>query len=208
MTISPPRFAGRLLKRLVPAENHDALLGDLYEEYQRGRSKTWYVLQILAAIVVGSWKDLGAHKIVAARAVVTGIIVQQLAVEGLLWLRDVQTGGGFMLRGTWIGLPWYWHYPYLSRSFAVATQLEYIVSATMIGWLIVRLHREHGVTMVLAFSCVMFAIRAASLFQIAFLMGPQPNVPELAFAMIIGHIRETLLLILGGYLATRRWEVA
>ncbi len=60
MTIKqPPRFAGRLLKRLVPAQNHDALLGDLCEEYQRRRSVAWYCLQILSAVVVGAWKDSG-----------------------------------------------------------------------------------------------------------------------------------------------------
>jgi hypothetical protein len=55
----PPAFAARLLKRLVPAQDHDVLLGDLCEEYQRGRSLAWYWAQILAATVVGSWKDLG-----------------------------------------------------------------------------------------------------------------------------------------------------
>jgi hypothetical protein len=55
----PPRFAGRLLKRLMPAQDHDILLGDLYEEYQRDRPIVWYCLQIRAAIVVCSWRDVG-----------------------------------------------------------------------------------------------------------------------------------------------------
>jgi hypothetical protein len=209
MTISqPPRFAGRLLKRLVPAQDHDALLGDLNEEYQRGRSKTWYVLQILAAIVVGSWKDLRANKLVAARAVATGVIAQLLAVEALLWLRDLQTGGGFMLRGTWIGLPWYWHYPYhFSRSFAVVTQLEYIVSALVIGWLIVRLHRGHGVTMLFAFCSLVFALRLCNLVQLAFLPVPTWHLRDLSYALV-WPIRDWLTLLLGGYLATRQPEVA
>ena len=41
-SVQPPQFAARLLKRLVPAQNHEALLGDLCEEYQRRRSLTGF----------------------------------------------------------------------------------------------------------------------------------------------------------------------
>jgi hypothetical protein len=61
---------------------------------------------------------------------------------------------------------------------------------------------------VLAFSCVTFAFRADTYFKIAFLVGPQPYVRELSYAMVSGQISETLLLILGGYFATRRPERA
>jgi len=52
MTISqPPRFAARLLKRLVPGQqDHDVLIGDLNEEYHRGRSN-WFLS--LRAIAIG-----------------------------------------------------------------------------------------------------------------------------------------------------------
>ena len=75
-TVQPPAIAARLLKRLVPAQDHDALLGDLSEEYQRGRSIAWYWLQIFVAIVVRSWKDVRGHTLVAARAIVTGLVAQ------------------------------------------------------------------------------------------------------------------------------------
>src|SRR6476646_1916691 len=98
-TQHPPRFAGRLLKRLVPAQNHDILLGDLHEEYQRGRSVAWYWLQILAAIVVRSWKDVRANPLVAARAVVTGLIAQMFLLSAFSSLQNVLTGAGFMWAG-------------------------------------------------------------------------------------------------------------
>jgi hypothetical protein len=56
--ISPPSFGGPLPRRLVHAQDHDALLGDLCEEYQRRRSKAWYFFQILAAIVIGSLRNV------------------------------------------------------------------------------------------------------------------------------------------------------
>jgi hypothetical protein len=208
LTISqPPRFAGRLLKRLVPGQDHDVLIGDLNEEYQRGRSTTWYLLQILAAIVVGTWRDLRANPLVAVRAAVTGVVAQLLVVFCWGWLLEVFTGAGFMWGGRWIGLPWFYHWPYASSLDRIMYGL-WIVGELMIGWLIVRLHRGHSVMTVLAFSCVMFAIRAETYFKIAFVMGPQPFVRGLSSAMVIGQISETLLLILGGYLATRRPGVA
>ena len=134
MTIrQPPRFAGRLLKRLVPAQNHDALLGDLSEEYQRRRSVTWYFLQILSAVVVGSWKDIRSHQLLAGRAAAVGLFVQFLVIFATLEMRDVLTGAGFMWGTTWIGLPWYWHWPYASWSFAAFFQGAWIAGDVMIG---------------------------------------------------------------------------
>src|SRR5262252_6188870 len=95
----PPPFAGRLLKRLVPTQDHDVLLGDLSEEYQRGRSTAWYLLQILAAIIVGSWRDVRTHRITAARAVITGILAQMLLLSAFSPLQNVLTGAGFRSAG-------------------------------------------------------------------------------------------------------------
>jgi hypothetical protein len=44
----PPSIAGQLLKRLLPAQDHDALLGDLCEDFQRDRSVFYFQ-------VVGIW---------------------------------------------------------------------------------------------------------------------------------------------------------
>jgi hypothetical protein len=50
----PTAFADRLVERLVPGQDHDALLGDVREERERGRSALWFGVQILAAILIGS----------------------------------------------------------------------------------------------------------------------------------------------------------
>ena len=95
----PPRSAGRLLKRLVPTQDHDILLGDLCEEYQRGRSIVWYWLQILAAIAIRSLKDVRANPLVAARAVITGLLAQMLLLPAFSPLQNVLTGAGFRSAG-------------------------------------------------------------------------------------------------------------
>jgi hypothetical protein len=203
----PPRFAGRLLKRLVPAQDHDALLGDLFEEYQRGRSNVWYCLQILVAIVVGSWKDVRTHALVAARASITGLIAQMVLLAAFSALPNVLTGAGFMWGGRWIGLPWYWHWPY-APSLDMVMMAVWIAGHVMIGWLIVRLHRGHGVTMVLVYCGVQAALRTGGLLQFAHVTGRPADLGSLLYMAAMGQIREGVLMIAGGYVATRPPEAA
>ena len=48
--IKPPRLALALLQRFVPDD--EPLSGDLVEEFQLRRSRTWFWWQVLTAIVV------------------------------------------------------------------------------------------------------------------------------------------------------------
>jgi hypothetical protein len=66
----PPRLATWLLKRLGSGPKRESLIGDLIEQYQRRRSGVWYWRQVLRAILTGVVHDLGAHKVLAMRAVV------------------------------------------------------------------------------------------------------------------------------------------
>jgi hypothetical protein len=207
-TLKPPPFAARLLERLVPGQDHEALLGDLTEECQRRGSVPWYCRQILAAIIVGSLKDIRAHTLVAARAIVTGLISQLLLVVVTLQLKNVLTGAGVTWGDRWIGLPWYWHWPYAFWSFALIVQAIMFAGYVMIGWLIVRLHRGHGVTMVLTYCVVLWALRFAALAQFAPLTSPHPHIPSLWVPVVNGLIGESLFLIVGGYIATRPSRVA
>ena len=210
MTIAqPPLFAARLLKRLVPARDHDALLGDLNEEFQRGRSVLWYWAQILAAIVVGSLKDLRTHPIVAARAVVTGLIAQMLLVIALSALPSVLTGAGFMWGGNWIGLPSpaYWHWPY-APSLDMVMLAAWFAGHVTIGWLIVRLHRGHGVTPVLVYCGVQCALYTAALLQFAHVTVWPADLGTLLSMAARAQILTAVLMIAGGYIATRPPEAA
>jgi hypothetical protein len=203
----PPLVAGRLLKRLVPAQEHDALLGDLCEEYQRGRSFAWYCFQILVAIVVRSWKDVRAHPLVAARATVTGLVAQAFLVAAFPTLLNVLTGGGFMWGSRWIGLPWYWHWPY-ATSLDTVMMAAWIAGQAMIGWLIVRLHRGHGVPMVLVFCGVLGALHTAGIVQFAHATGRPADLGTLLYVAVRGEICTGALIIAGGYAATRPPEAA
>jgi len=113
-----------------------------------------------------------------------------------------------MLWGRWIGLPWYWHHPYLSSSFLVVQELEYIGSCILIGWLVVRLHRQHGMTMLVAYRLLALAAWPAVFLSVETLM-PRLTPPPY---WLLPKVRESLILSLwmlfGGYWATRRPEAA
>jgi hypothetical protein len=79
----PPAFATWLLKQLCSGQYSDALAGDLVEEYQQGRSESWYWRQVLVAIVgynrggknmtvISKWRNRVA---LTAAAVLVGSLV-------------------------------------------------------------------------------------------------------------------------------------
>lgn len=52
MTRAPPAVAAWLLQRFVAADRSEALLGDLFEEYQAGRTSGWYWRETLIALFI------------------------------------------------------------------------------------------------------------------------------------------------------------
>lgn len=104
MTRTPPRFA-LLLGRLMPREC-EALVGDLVEAFQEGRSPWWFWRQMLYAIVTRSWRtrtvdcdtaafieQSAALAIVAAVAfeiVVTATLLDRvLALSSFMWAQTL-----------------------------------------------------------------------------------------------------------------------
>ena len=69
---TPPSLATRLLESLVPQRTSEALLGDLIEQYQGGRSRTWYWQQVILALVISAGGEVRTRKLQAIRAVVVG----------------------------------------------------------------------------------------------------------------------------------------
>src|SRR4051812_7298350 len=49
----PPRLADWLLQRLMSGRRRDSIIGDLHEQYERGRSGAWYWRHTITTILVG-----------------------------------------------------------------------------------------------------------------------------------------------------------
>ena len=60
-----------------------ALIGDLLEERERGRSAIWYWRQVLAAVWIAIWGAIRHHKLLALRATITGLAIEALLT--FLW---------------------------------------------------------------------------------------------------------------------------
>jgi hypothetical protein len=207
MTIrQPPGFAGRLLKRLVPAQDHDALLGDLCEEYQRGRSIAWYWMQILAGIVVGSWRDARAHWVLALRASAVGLALFPAA--GLLHLRDRLAYVQVVLIYGLSNRPHHWLSVLGPHTF-VFSDLISAAGFVASGWVIVRLHRSHGIALVMPFTAVIAALALTDFLRPVLLM-PAWTLRGV-FILLLSAAASVAFLIsilLGGSLATRSTEQA
>jgi hypothetical protein len=68
----PPRLAPLILERLAPG--NEALLGDLEEEFSRGRTTLWYWRQVLAAIALQGPLAVRARGLAATENFITGIV--------------------------------------------------------------------------------------------------------------------------------------
>jgi hypothetical protein len=59
----PPELASWLIEHLIPGIKKDALVGDLLEEFNQGRSAAWYWYQALVAVLVNFscaiWRQIG-----------------------------------------------------------------------------------------------------------------------------------------------------
>jgi hypothetical protein len=116
---STPRAATWFLREYCPNPQDDSVIGDLTEEYQRGRSSTWYCRQVLAIVFVGLYREIRLKP----RAVIGGL-VKAWIVQGIMQLcivipifvkyasdhpsREGFTGSGFPLLSIRIGTEIQW----------------------------------------------------------------------------------------------------
>ena len=70
----PPSLPTKLLELLAPPRTSEALLGDLIEQYECGRSRRWYWRQVLLALVISAGREARTRKLEAIRAVIVGYL--------------------------------------------------------------------------------------------------------------------------------------
>src|SRR5580704_6183206 len=68
----PPAMATWMLKHFGSGPNNHTLMGDLAEQYQQNDSAMWYWRQAVKAIPISLFREIRAHKLIAARALMTG----------------------------------------------------------------------------------------------------------------------------------------
>jgi hypothetical protein len=199
-----------ILKRLLPSQDVDALLGDIAEESRR-RSRLWFLMQLVAAVVIGSWRDVRKHPLVALRAVATGLVTLTIyftivaVVAHVIW---VLANGGYYVGGYWLTLP---RGPLPSPYGELAVFAVNTLGFGLSGWAVVRFHRAHGVAMAMPFLAIMTLLALIPLTIVVTDSGPGTRTMSVVqmiwtFGTMFWSIPGGVLL--GGYAATRPVERA
>lgn len=197
-----PRGATWLLNRLLSGPRRDAVIGDLIEQYHRGRSRWWYWQQTLGAVIADASGGIREHKLLAMRAAILGFSVVWFVGELIspisIWSR------------VWL---WNWtieHSLDSVREIAFGRFAFTMVSLTpclywlIAGSVVARTHRPHSMAMVFAF---IIAHQLTYLGQMLWFYGVPGFTTELAPTLreltinVAWMAASTVSLLLGGLMA-------
>ena len=178
-----------LLSRIGSGQSNEALAGDLVEEYRRHRSASWLWMQILAAIVIGAWQEIRAHKRVAMSGVVTGLLSLWClgALSTLLLIR-----AGFPHAAEW-------RWPHVAVLLAVGFAYTFVSA-----WIVGHLHRTRRPAAVFSF---LGSVLIVPVFELPLLYWLAPPVffatlvPLLPTVLIATAIVAPVAILSGGF-----WE--
>jgi hypothetical protein len=188
----------KILRRLLPSQDVDALLGDITEE-ARQRSRLWYWSQLLAVVAVASWTDIRRHPLLALRAIAVGIatlVVAFAPASAMLRVVRVLSEGGYYLGPYWLTLP-----PNAFRWFpGLVNTLGFAAS----GWTIARFHRSHGIAMLMPFALLACVFPAIVLVNLATYRGPWIVLTAPRIGGMISSLSLPALVVVGGVLGLGR----
>jgi hypothetical protein len=86
---NPPALATKLLESFVAERMSEALLGDVIEQYEGGRSRAWYWRQVLQALVISAVVKLGGGSSKpSAPSSSAASLACRSAIPRRRWLRD------------------------------------------------------------------------------------------------------------------------
>jgi hypothetical protein len=144
---NPPSLPTKLLELLVPQRTSEALLGDLIEQYEAGRSRRWYWRQVILALVISAGREARTRKLQAIRAVIVGY----LCGASLCYFTTSAAGkfvGGYTVVGAYL--------LFLPLAF---------ISAAISGWILSRTH-SRPMVLVFAIFCVIASVVALAVYAL------------------------------------------
>ncbi len=129
------------------AYRNTPLVGDLLEQYARGRSRVWFWSQALIAISTRSWNDVASHKLLTLRALAIGWATTSLLSR--LLNRLTHKNAPYPIQ-RWPIAFGYRHFGTNIPGFG--WQVFGCVAPLAAGWIVGRLHRQYQMAMVLLFA--------------------------------------------------------
>jgi hypothetical protein len=196
--LRPPRLAIWLLERFHIDE---ALIGDVIEEYRQNRSRVAFWVQTLAAVARTSAGDVRGHAWLTARAVVVGwLAAAVMASAGRLAI--------LRMEGPWTWSTDTWLHEQLGfQAIPISFLIVALATAAVTGWIVGRLHRPYGMSMVLAYVAFRVVFGFAG-FLMSFERGLRSfGAVGLAVNTGVALLLTTMFVVLGGLAASRSQRV-
>jgi hypothetical protein len=85
----PPAIATWLIERLGPVHHRESLIGDLIEQYRRGRSERWYWRQVVIAVLLARLPSVRSVLAIPKAKVILRLLIEcailALGVGTLTW---------------------------------------------------------------------------------------------------------------------------
>lgn len=204
-----PALATWLLAQFGCSPKNESLMGDIIEEYARGRSRVWYWRQVLVALAAGLVQEVREHWRIAARALATG-----WSFVVLWWLLAVLYYQvlGRLLPASWWAIRWIYVRGWvLPRGVDMLIVPVACLAGFGIGWIIGRLYRPHHRAMVLLFVSSLFLALVPTFFFVLETMvhGWAPvawryNNPFILLFYTAANIVAMICILLGGCVSQDR----
>ena len=149
----PPRIATWLLRQFGCSPETDVILGDLTEQYRRGRSNLWYWRQSLNAIAVGLFREVRQQKARTLAAVVTGCIIFAFYRSPLdrPLFQSISLQINFASMQYQIPPSWWVYYGMYFLLLSFLTAIMGLIVGAFSGWIVAKLQPSHCVPIVLMF---------------------------------------------------------
>jgi hypothetical protein len=183
----PPVLATKLLEGLVSGPFADALRGDLIEHYRQGRSAAWFWRQVLVGVFASVVKDIGSHKLLAARSAVAGIVIYLLSSFPVKWLVHFLASHGWLR---------------IESRLRIADLLGDL-ACIIIGWAVFTLSTRRQFTKVCLYSVAVFLFEAVHVSSGLVLDGRLSRVTsQILLLGVVLSITRPLSILVGGMLAS------
>jgi len=183
--VHPPSLATKLLEAFVSQRTSQPLVGDLIEQYARGRSRAWYWRQVFLAVVISAYREVRMRKLQTISAILIGYVTAMSLCYFTTSLAARFVGG--------------------YKAYLVFLPLTFF-SAAASGWIVRRSHPRPMVVIWAGF-CVVASAVAFAVYAWLPIIDRMP-VPILAFFVAVDFIIGPLGVLAGGLWGSSGADIA
>lgn len=183
----PPELAVWLFEHLTRREHHEALAGDLLEEYSRRRSDRWYWRQVLAATVADFFMELRVRWV---------IVVFALIVSGTVPWNQLFHNARFQ-SFLMVGIQLRWPVSFLV-GIAVMSAFQAAILLVALASYVLASKRFHSRSFLIAFSVALFVLVLGNAGVTVSYLVP---LPRLVFYFVLWRLSLFFGLVLSMWMA-------